>query len=256
MLDVLDVGCGVSPLLFALAEGNRLRVALAQQLQCVCLTASLAAHPGGWGDLHGVDFAAGAIQFCSAAAAKQSHAGLRFTVGDALALDTCVPDESADVVVDNGCLDCFVTGDGEANVAAYIAQLARIVRKPHGRVIIFAVNGADVPHLLRTGEIQADANCAKGSTSHRQAAWGQAKREKQTAHGQDAAAWVQQLWLVETVACAEKHVLVCATQAPSEANSVPPLRCNECGRRHACGVGPSMPEACPCGCKLRRFALS
>lgn len=201
--------------------------------------------------MHGVDFAEGAVQFCSQAAGRHPHGGLRFTVGDALALEACAPDGCADVVVDKGCLDCFVSGAGEADVGRYLAQLARVVRKPHGRVLLLAVNGADVPHLLLTGEIRADPHCASSSVARRAGAWGDAKRARQTAkeHG-------QLLWLVETVACAEKHLLVLAPQPPSSEARVAPLRCHECNRRHACGVGAATPDKCPCGCKLRRFALS
>ena len=81
-------------------------------------TLAAAGNPGGWGDLHGVDFAEGAVQFCAAAAGRHPHGGLRFTVGDALALEACAPDSCADVVVDKGCLDCFVSGAGEADVGA------------------------------------------------------------------------------------------------------------------------------------------
>ena len=41
-----------------------------------------------------------ATQFCSDAAARHAHSGLRFTVGDALKLDACVEESCADLVID------------------------------------------------------------------------------------------------------------------------------------------------------------
>ena len=227
-LAALDVGCGVSPLLFSLAE----------------------AQPGGWSTLHGVDFAEEAVAFCAEQAAQDGkHAGLRFSTGDARALD--VADASAHIVLDKGCLDCFVSGDGEEDVARYLRELSRVLRRPHGRVLILAVNGADVPHLLATGEIRPDASCAGrrgGAPGGGGAAWAESKQRNGRAEP-----WEQLLWVEETVAYHEKHLLVLAPQAPDKA---PRLRCHACGRAAASGVGPDMAEKCACGNKLRRFALS
>jgi ubiquinone/menaquinone biosynthesis C-methylase UbiE len=224
-LDGLDVGCGVSPLLFSLAE----------------------AHPSGWSSLHGVDFSAQAVAFCASEAVKAGrHAGLRFTVGDARKLDA--PDASADLVLDKGCLDVFVSGEGQADVRGYLAQLSRVVRRPHGRVLLLAVNGADVPHLLATGEVLADASCSQPrSGTARQSAWAESKR--------DCAAepWTQLLFVEETVCYAEKHLLVLSPQQLEKPHM---LRCHACGRASARLVAPDMPEKCACGNRLRRFALS
>lgn len=225
-LDVLDSGCGVSPLLFSLAE----------------------AQPEGWRTLHGVDFAEEAVQFCAQQAALEGkHGGLRFSTGDARALD--VPDASSDIVLDKGCLDCFVSGDGEEDVARYLRELSRVLRRPHGRVLILAVNGADVPHLLATGEIRPDGSCAgrKGAAVSG-AAWAESKQQNGRTEP-----WEQLLWVEETVAYHEKHLLVLAPQQPQKA---PQLRCHACGRVQARVVGPDMAEKCACGNKLRRFALS
>lgn len=66
-----------------------------------------------------------------------------------------------------GCLDCFVTGDGEGDVGRYLATLARVLA-PGGRALLFAVNGADIPRLLRTGEVAPDPFCGAGRAA---AAW-------------------------------------------------------------------------------------
>jgi ubiquinone/menaquinone biosynthesis C-methylase UbiE len=139
-LACLDVGVGTSPLLFALA----------------------AAAPDAWSALHGVDFAPSAVAFLAAQAARPgAHPRLRFWAGDARELDG-VPDASVDVLLDKGCLDCFVTGDGEADVARYLAAVARVLR-PDGRALLLAVNGADVPRLLARGEIAPDPHAGGGA---------------------------------------------------------------------------------------------
>ena len=72
-----------------------------------------------------------------------------------------------------------------------------------------------------------------------------------------AGAWTQRLWVEETVAFAEKHLLVCAPQPPAQGAPCAALRCHECGRVHAWAAGGGPPRAsCACGNKLRRFALS
>ena len=72
-----------------------------------------------------------------------------------------------------------------------------------------------------------------------------------------AAAWVPRLWVEETVAFQEKHMLVCAPQPPPPDAPAPALRCHECGRVHAWAAGGGPPRAaCACGNRLRRFALS
>lgn len=221
-LRIVDVGCGVSRTLFDLAE----------------------AHPEQWESLHGVDIAPAAVSFlCEQAAAPGAHAGLRFSESDALALP-CFSDGCADVVLDKGCLDCFVSGDGGAAVATLLSQLARVCA-PGGRVLILAVNGADVPRLLATGEIVPDPH-ARGAAAQQ---WGASKRA--AVASSTALPWVQRLWVVETVACAEKHLLVCTTAPPPDGAQQPRLRCHECGRSHAHAT-----ERCACGNKLRRFALS
>lgn len=60
-----------------------------------------------------------------------------------------------------------MTGDGEGDVHRYLATLARVLA-PGGRVLLFAVNGADIPRLLRTGEVAPDPYCGAGRAA---AAW-------------------------------------------------------------------------------------
>ena len=146
-LHVLDAGVGTSPCLFALA-------ALAPQRYAA---------------LHGVVFAAAAVAFlqrrAEEAAASGLHSGLKFWAADARTLHG-VPDASVDVLLDKGCLDCFVTGDGGVeDVAAYLAAVARVLRGPNARVLLLAVNAADVPRLLATGEIAPDAHAGGGGRS-------------------------------------------------------------------------------------------
>jgi len=227
-LAALDVGVGTSPLLFALA----------------------AAQPAAWSQLHGCDFAPAAIAFMEAAAAKDGHPGLRFFVDDARQL-AAVPSSSVDVLCDKGCLDCFVTGDGDTrDLDAYLAAAARVLR-PGGRALLLAVNGADVPHLLATGCVVADPHAGAGAGSR--AAWSAAKAKAAAPGG----TWEQRLWVEECVAFREKHLLVCTT-TPCAA---PSIRCHECGRRHSYPAFPQPGEAppraaCSCGNKLKRFALS
>ncbi len=137
-LRALDVGVGTSPLLFALASSS----------------------PAGWEALHGVDFAPAAVAFLAAQAAQPgAHAGLHFWAADARELQG-VPDASVDLLLDKGCLDCFVTGDAAPDdVTRYLAAVARVLR-PDGRALLLAVNGADVPRLLARGEVAADPHAA------------------------------------------------------------------------------------------------
>ncbi len=142
-LNVLDAGVGTSPCLFALA----------------------ALRPERYAALHGVDFASGAVEFLQRRAEAAEHEGLRFWAADARTLHG-VPDASVDVLLDKGCLDCFVTGDGGADdVAAYLQAVARVLRGPHARALLLAVNAADVPRLLATGEIAPDAHAGGGGRS-------------------------------------------------------------------------------------------
>jgi len=146
-LNVLDCGVGTSPCLFALA----------------------ALSPTRYSALHGVDFAPAAVAFlqrrAEEAAAAGTHAGLRFWAADARSLDG-VADASVDVLLDKGCLDCFVTGDGGAeDVAAYLSAVARVLRGPHARALLLAVNAADVPRLLATGVVAPDAHAGGGGRS-------------------------------------------------------------------------------------------
>ena len=186
-LHVLDAGVGTSPCLFALA----------------------ALRPARYAALHGVDFAAAAVAFlqrrAEEAAAAGVHAGLRFWAADARTLHG-VPDASVDLLLDKGCLDCFVTGDGGAeDVAAYLAAVARVLRGPHARVLLLAVNAADVPRLLATGEIAPDAHAGGG--------------------GRSGIAWcVKQVWCTPPVA------------APAKLTSPRPCCCAGAQTRRRCGL--------------------
>ena len=113
-------------------------------------------------------------------------------------------------------------------------------RAEAGRVLLFAVNGADVAHLLATGEVIPDphaTNSAAGGA--RAAAWGADKAAAASGAGSNgggdgdggAEPWQQRLWVEEVVAYSEKHLLVCCAEPPGEGAAPPTLRCHECGRR-------------------------
>ena len=168
-LRILDVGCGTSPLLFTLAAGAASRHTQSPRSPPeghshgggypprALQSRTPADFPDGWSSLHGVDFAEAAIAFLSErAAAAPAAARLRFSVGDARSLEA-VADGAADVVVDKGCLDCFVTGEGDSDVGRYLATVQRVLA-PGGRALLFAVNGADVGRLLASGEVVPDAH--------------------------------------------------------------------------------------------------
>jgi len=228
-LRVLDVGVGTSPCLFALA----------------------ALRPERYAALHGVDFSPAAVAFLqSQAQATDAHPGLRFWTADAREL-AGVEDASVDVVLDKGCLDCFITGDSGVNdVGEYLRALQRVIAGPHARVLLLAVNAADVPRLLATGETVPDPHAGGGGRSG--IAWGARKAETRA-----ESAWTQTLWVEGVVAFAEKHLLICAPVPPGEGAAPPTLRCHECGRTHAWSAGGGVTRAaCPCGNRLKRFALS
>lgn len=53
--------------------------------------------------------------------------GLRFEVVDAVDMQGIRPNSAA-IVLDKGCLDCFVSGGGEASIGAYLEQVARVLQ--------------------------------------------------------------------------------------------------------------------------------
>lgn len=78
-----------------------------------------------------------------------------------------------------GCLDCFVSGRGHADIAVYLAQLRRLLAPPAGRLLLVPVNGAHIPTLLATGSIVREAHMtqrSEGQTSNSHASAGGAGR--------------------------------------------------------------------------------
>ncbi len=68
-----------------------------------------------------------------------------------------------------GCLDCFVSGRGHADIAVYLAQLQRLLAPPAGRLLLVPVNGAHIPTLLATGSIVREAHMTHRSEGNGQA---------------------------------------------------------------------------------------
>lgn len=112
---VLDVGCGTAAHLAALVP---------------------------FANVTGVDFAASVVQ-----AASTLAPAVDFACADARHLPFRAG--SFDVIVDKGCLDCFV-GGGAADRAAYLRELRRVLR-PRGALVLCSVSGVDVVTLLRDG---------------------------------------------------------------------------------------------------------
>ena len=85
-----------------------------------------------------------------------------YHVADARDMRDLYPDKSFDVVFDKGCLDCFVTGDGEADIARYLHEVSRVLT-PGGRALFVCVNGSDVAELLTSGGVvvREDPHCSK-----------------------------------------------------------------------------------------------
>eukprot|EP00696_Hemimastix_kukwesjijk_P000100 gnl/Hemi2/10151_TR3521_c0_g1_i1.p1 gnl/Hemi2/10151_TR3521_c0_g1~~gnl/Hemi2/10151_TR3521_c0_g1_i1.p1 ORF type:complete len:359 (+),score=114.36 gnl/Hemi2/10151_TR3521_c0_g1_i1:42-1079(+) len=125
---VLDVGTGTCPLLFTLAQQH------------------------GFRKLTGVDFSERAINFDIRRAAKE-QLQIQFDVMDAKNLT--FPSASFDIVVDKGCLDCFVNGGSSPEgLAQYLSGLARVLEPAAGCLLVVAVCPADIVHLLATATVR------------------------------------------------------------------------------------------------------
>eukprot|EP00803_Ostreobium_quekettii_P007586 evm.model.scf_2886.1 EVM.evm.TU.scf_2886.1 scf_2886:10565-11704(-) len=256
---VLDVGCGTCPLLFRLACQH------------------------GFRHLRGVDFAPRAIEVCQAELRRRAglaggkeealecgegafrgHDGgddddfgplpvgcsIGFSVLDALNLDERFGAGSVDVVVDKGCLDCFVSGGGERSIERFLGQVARVLA-PWGVLVLVPVNGADIPRLLREGSIRMDRAAATraqmgGELAGTMSAW---ERDKAVIRSGD---FEQCLFLWRVISWQEKHAFVCRNSACPEPTEI------ECGVCRAAYPYPSgYPALCSqCSNQLKRFALS
>ena len=263
-LSFLDVGVGTCPLIFELVRRTNSAVPR-------------------WSELVGIDFVQSAMDAMAARAAEEFggedvdvQPAVTFLAADACDMSKVLGAGKAfDVVFDKGCMDCFVSGDGEGDLAKYLKEVAAVVA-PHGRALFVSVNGADVAHMLRSGGaiLREDAHsiqpAAGNLSSYARAKW-QAKKQPTAAAAADAAA--SPLVLESIHAYEQKHCYVCrlAAVAPSqlgerysvagagaccEVDSVAPvpLYCGHCGRSW---LYPEFPPECPrCANKLQRFALS
>ena len=95
----------------------------------------------------------------AAAGANPNGGSLRFVVADARSLP--FPDDSFDVILDKGCLDCFISGTGAADVGKYLREAARVLR-PGGALLLIPVNGCDIVSLLHRGEVRRNESFAIG----------------------------------------------------------------------------------------------
>mmetsp|Transcript_386 Transcript_386/g.1300 ORF Transcript_386/g.1300 Transcript_386/m.1300 type:complete len:292 (+) Transcript_386:69-944(+) len=222
---VLDVGCGTSPMLFEVA----------QKLQ----------KPAD--RLLGVDFAVDAIEFMCEQAANSS-AKIEFEVVDVGTGLSTVADRSIDVVVDKGCLDCFVTGAGEHRLAMYLSEIARVL-KDSGRLLLVAVNFADTAQILATGTILADRFVVGGEKASASAL--ERRKRPESANEGRGGAWTQLLHIQSVRIYQQKHLYICGKEPCGRPSAVCGL-CGEClGAQY-----PDFGDVCPCGNHLRRFALS
>ena len=130
---MMDVGTGTSPLLFTLVEREKFSA------------------------VQGVDWSHRAVEYMNRQASQRGvaeqlqykQADGRYMVGEGLPYEP----GSFDIVIDKGCLDCFVSGRGHNDVAAYLAQLALLLNSDEGTLILLPVNAAHIPTLLHTGAI-------------------------------------------------------------------------------------------------------
>eukprot|EP01023_Acetabularia_acetabulum_P057771 TRINITY_DN6742_c1_g1_i2.p1 TRINITY_DN6742_c1_g1~~TRINITY_DN6742_c1_g1_i2.p1 ORF type:complete len:274 (+),score=49.48 TRINITY_DN6742_c1_g1_i2:107-928(+) len=226
-LRVLDVGCGNSPLLFTLAESQKID------------------------KLVGIDFSDQAILRCNKYAAdlpQEQSSKLKFEVGDGKCLKEVVGDTKFDIVVDKGCLDCFISGQGTQDVHQYLQQLAQVL-KPSGTLFIVPVNGADIPHLLQTGNIIQDRHASGKLDEKIIKKWESAKNSSCDLNGQ----YEQCIYLCEVVGRDEKHLFVCNKTRKN--GEVDKIECDLCGENY--GYPNGFPTECgKCMNRLQRFALS
>lgn len=227
-LALLDVGCGTSPLLFEVAANESV---------------------GGrtMGRLVGVDFAADAIKFMRQKA-KEDRVDAEFLVLDASKGLEEFSDASFDLVVDKGCLDCFVTGSGEAQLNDYLKGVERVLR-PRGSFVLIAVNFCDIEHLLATGVIVPDRNAIAGSAS---TATALARRKANASEkGDGIKTDLPRLRVHRVEVHQAKHLYICRRDEPAQVTA----SCGTCSRNLNAAY-PQLDEQCECGNALRRFALS
>ena len=165
---VLDVGCGTASHLAALAK---------------------------YADVTGVDFSETVIN-----ANKARQEGVTYLVEDASSLSS-LEDNSFDVVLDKGCLDCFVSAP-DASFArrdAFLRSLQRVL-DADGVYLCMPVCGVDVVTLLTSGAAKRAKPDVAGAISDKRDAW-----ETQRSGSNGCAFEILQI-----VASQQKHLFRCA----------------------------------------------
>ena len=171
------------------------------------------------------------------------------------------------LLVDKGCLDCFVntlTPTTLDRVHGYLAQVATLLARADeaaeangdlngdATLVLLPVSNCDVPHLFATGSVRPydvgmKAPCPEGAVLP-----------------PGAAPYAQRLWIHATIGFQQKHVYLCKARPPSAAAHVAgELRCFACGAATVYstvgrpgGLDPLDRGLCGCGETLRRFAMS
>ena len=239
---VLDVGCGTASHLAALAK---------------------------YADVTGVDFSETVIN-----ANKARQEGVTYLVEDASSLSS-LEDNSFDVVLDKGCLDCFVSAP-DASFArrdAFLCSVQRVL-DDGGVYLCMPVCGVDVVTLLTTGAAKRAKPDVAGSISDKRDAW-----EMQRS-GENGCAFE----VLQIIASQQKHLFRCVPRGNDVAALCAQLEgldadddaedfedapdasltlrrgffCGSCGGEVAALQFPlAVPAACPnCRADVRRFAMS
>eukprot|EP01025_Chloroclados_australasicus_P060118 TRINITY_DN7676_c0_g1_i1.p2 TRINITY_DN7676_c0_g1~~TRINITY_DN7676_c0_g1_i1.p2 ORF type:complete len:187 (-),score=24.25 TRINITY_DN7676_c0_g1_i1:93-653(-) len=176
---------------------------------------------------------------------------MQFMVGDGKLLQECVGDNKFDIVIDKGCLDCFVSGSGEQDIIQYLQQLSQVL-KPDGVLFLVPVNGADILHLLKTGKILSDKRASGRINQITASKWEKSKETNQKNY--DSSSYQQQLFVHEIVGRDEKHLFICRKENNNK-GEVNKIVCDMCGEIY--GYPDDFPTECgKCLNRIQRFALS
>lgn len=255
----------------------------ARVLDVGCGTATHLAELGAFGAVTGLDFSRRVVEAC-----RESDPEGRATYVCADALDLPFEAGSFDVVLDKGCLDCFVSSETAryAPRDRYLCEVARVLGDG-GVFVVTSVCGADVVSLLSDGVANRCAEATAGATRPPADAWEVARSPGGGGAIGGSDAGDQRFDVLQIVATRQKHVFRCAPRgaaAPAgddgaarvddegdadfdDATSArltlaDGLFCGACARRVSDLLpipdgGRAVPKACPgCGAGVRRFAMS
>lgn len=212
-VSLLDVGTGTCPLLFTLAKQE------------------------GFSNLHGIDFSSTAIEFLKEQA-ENEEVSIDYRCMDAKDM-TELEAESFDLIIDKGCLDCFVNGaDSRKWIPTYLSGLRRLL-KPDGKLLLIEVADADVIGILDTGSVRRDGEVSVALEKLEGAPF---------------------FTVEELRAREEKHMYICKRVSPDLSDQQPrdysllSVRCDDCEREYP---RDKLPVRCGrCSNKLRRFFMS